>query len=438
MTSLLTVVKSFLQPYLSRQPQVIVALSGGLDSRVLLDVLIRIRQELSFSLKAVHVHHGLSINADSWAEQCQHWCEEANVEFALERVSLDLKAGDSVESLARIARYNALSRHIKRQDILLTAQHNDDQVETFLLALKRGSGPKGLSSMAAEMDFHQGQLLRPLLTCSRASLHEYALARHLTWVDDESNQDTRFDRNFIRHHVTPILSQRWPHFSTSLQRSAELCAQQERLLDELLQERLEQALACDQSVSIVALASLSDAARSRLLRMWLARFVTQMPSQMQLTLIWLQVAQAQEDANPVMVLNQHEIRRFNQRLYCVSNVQPLTDWNATLTVNQPLVLPDNLGTITLFDAVTEGNGLALHRCVLDGELTVGFNSQGLRAHPQGKVGSKTLKKWYQEFGVPSWERRRTPILFCDGHVVAIANLFVDRHYCGKDCQLVWH
>jgi tRNA(Ile)-lysidine synthase len=437
MTTLLNTIESFLAPYLQQQSRVVLALSGGLDSRVLLDVLIELRQRYSFYLKAVHVHHGLSHNADAWALQCHQWCSDANVDFSLERVSLNCDSGDSIENLARTARYNALALHVEENSVLITAQHGDDQVETFLLALKRGSGPKGLSAMPSVMAFRQGLLLRPLLTTRRSTIYDYALARGLSWVEDESNQDTRFDRNFIRHHVTPALTQRWPHFSTSLQRSALLCAQQEQLLDELLQARLDACVFSDKSISILSLSSLSEAARSRLLRMWMSNFGLPMPSQAQLKLLWSQVAQAQSDANPKMTFKQHEIRRFDQRLYCVALTNDVTEWRGELTTNTPLKLPDQLGTLTLYDTVSVRAGLTLNRQVMSGLISVGFNPEGIRAHPQGKSGSKTLKKWYQEFGIPSWQRRRTPILFCDGTVVAVANLFVDRQYCGKDCELVW-
>ncbi|MHA2938655.1 tRNA lysidine(34) synthetase TilS [Vibrio sp. RC27] len=437
MTMLLGEVESILQPYLKEPRQIVLALSGGIDSRVLLDVLIQLRHQTPFLLKAVHVHHGLSQNADDWAEQCKGWCEKHDVDFALERVTLDCDSGNSIESMARTARYEALEKHLQPQGILLTAQHNDDQVETFLLALKRGSGPKGLSAMALARPFQQGFLVRPLLKSRRFLIEQYAEEHGLTWVEDESNQDTRFDRNFIRHQVAPVLSQRWPHFPSAIQRSAELCAQQERLLDELLEERLNTSLAPDMSLSITSLNFMSEDVRYRVLRMWLSKFDVLMPSQVRLKLLWSDVAMARIDANPKFQFKEHEIRRYQQHLFCIPKMQDVGHWHRSLTINQPLELPSFLGKVTLFDTISTGKGLALSSMVLKGKLEITFRSEGLSAHPEGKVGHKTLKKWYQEFGVPSWQRRRTPILLCDEKVVAVADLYVDRQFCGGECEFIW-
>ena len=437
MNTLLDTVESMLLPYLKGKRQVLLALSGGLDSRVLLELLIQLRLKSPFELKAVHVHHGLSQHAEYWATQCRKWCQDNDVEYALERVSLVCDKGESIENVARTARYQVLAKHLQADGCLLTAQHSDDQVETFLLALKRGSGPKGLSAMASSMPFSHGYLLRPLLSISRTTIHDYATDIGLSWVEDESNLDTRFDRNFIRHNVTPVITQRWPHFSTALQRSAELCAQQERLLDELLQERLDSSLGSDNTLSICALNSMSDAVRGRVLRMWLSNLGLLMPSQTQLKQLWSDVAMAKSDANPKFILTGHEVRRFNQYLVCIPSMSDVSDWMTALTINQPLVLPNGLGKITLFDTVTKRNGLVLSRKVLNGKLAICFNPEGRRAHPQGKVGHKTLKKWYQEFEVPSWKRRRTPILLYNETVAAVANLYVDQQCSGEDCELVW-
>jgi tRNA(Ile)-lysidine synthase len=154
--------------------RLVLALSGGLDSRVLLDLTSRYVAQTHIQAIAVHVHHGLSNNADDWAKQCQAWCEESNIPFHVEYVSLNNLNGESLEERARVARYDALKHYIGDSDRLITGQHSDDQLETFLLALKRGSGPKGLSSMAQVMPFGVGAILRPLLTTDRGQIEAYA------------------------------------------------------------------------------------------------------------------------------------------------------------------------------------------------------------------------------------------------------------------------
>lgn len=415
------------------QGRLVLGLSGGLDSRVMLDLMAEYCRSQQIECLAVHVHHGLSANADQWARQCQQWCQQLNVPLAIEKVQLDRK-GRSLEESAREARYQALADHIENDDLLLTGQHADDQVETFLLALKRGSGPKGLSAMAEAMPFAHAKIVRPLLTVSRQQIELYAEQKQLTWVEDESNLDQRFDRNFIRHTVSPPLTERWPYFHQAVQRSAELCAEQEALLDELMSDKLSNALHSDASLDINTLATYSELVRTRALRMWLARQNVRMPSREQLKLVWPQVACAQQDANPQLALIDGQIRRHANRLYFVREWQPLMEWQQDLLFDQACVLPEDLGCLILRGS---SHGQLSKQALSKGQLQVIFDPQGLSAHPVERGHSRKLKKLFQEYDVPSWLRRRTPIVICDQQVVAVGDLFIDRHFAGQDCELVW-
>ncbi|MEZ8805780.1 tRNA lysidine(34) synthetase TilS [Vibrio atlanticus] len=422
--------------------RLVVAFSGGVDSRVLLELAAKYAKSHHIECCAVHVHHGLSKNADLWAEQCQTWCDALSVSLAVERVSLDINCGGSVEKLARDARYQAFQQHIRQGDVLVTGQHIDDQLETFLLALKRGSGPKGLSSMAKVMSFGEAFIVRPLLSVTRSDIEASAHDMGLTWVEDESNQDLRFDRNFIRHQVTPTLTERWPSFRESVSRSAQLCAEQELLLDELLESHFQQALGDSQSLSIEALFQHSDLLRARLIRMWLSHCKQPMPSQKQLKLIWDEVACAQADANPKLVLNDVEVRRFNYQLYLVEETNDLSDWQSTLSIGDNLVLPDGSGEVHLkslpSDSVTHNyDSQSFSLSNTSESLRVIFNPEGLSAHPVGRGHSRKLKKLFQEYQVPSWLRRRTPILMDGERVIAVLGLFVDKNYEGQDCEALW-
>lgn len=414
--------------------RLVVAFSGGVDSRVLLELAHQYALERHLECVAIHVHHGLSSNAERWVEHCSIWCGEKAIPLIVERVQLNLKQGKSIEEEARNARYQAFRQHIGPNDLLLTGQHSDDQIETFLLALKRGSGPKGLSSMAERMPFSQGQLIRPLLNVRRETIEQYADAIGLDWVEDESNQDTRYERNFLRQQVLPTIMARWPSFASAVQRSASLCADQEALLDELLTPVLQSLRQPDGSVSIPLLSQQSELARVRLLRMWLASLRQPMPTRQQVTLIWHQVAMAQRDANPILQLASGQIRRFNQRLYFVSEHADLSHWQAPIEVGTSVSLPDDLGTLAL--TLCPGKG----RIALPderGPLWVSFNPEGLSAHPAERGHSRKLKKLFQEYQVPSWLRRRTPILMHRDQVVAVADLFIDRQFIGQECELFW-
>lgn len=415
--------------------RLVIAFSGGVDSRVLLELAHEYRVKFpEIEFLAVHVHHGLSENADEWEAHCQDCCDQKNIPLVVEKVSLDVESGGSIEKLARDARYGAFKNHLQSQDVLLLGQHSDDQLETFLLALKRGSGPKGLSSMASSMPFGEAIALRPLLEVSRSDIETFAQSLSLSWIEDESNQDQRFDRNFLRHEVTPVLTNRWPSFRASVQRTAQLCAEQETLLDELLECHLEQAIQADLSLSIAAISAHSPLLRLRLIRMWFAALGSLMPSQKQLHAVWSEVACAQQDANPELVLANGSIRRFEQRLYWISQVQDISSWQSAIRLNEAIDLPDDLGTLCLTT-----NGLSPSIALPKGttQLNVIFDPEGLKAHPVGRGHSRKLKKLFQEYQVPSWLRRRTPILMYEDKVVCVVGLFVDRAFEGQDCEVIW-
>ncbi|MDV5171755.1 tRNA lysidine(34) synthetase TilS [Photobacterium rosenbergii] len=416
----------------------VLALSGGMDSRVLLHLMGRYLERYpEASCKAVHVHHGLSANADDWAALCARWAAEAGVDFVLEKVTLALGKRTSVEQQARDARYTALRAHIQLGDVLLTAQHADDQLETVLLALKRGSGPAGLSAMPQCTAFATGWHVRPLLDQPRTAIEQYASEHRLDWVEDESNSDERYDRNFLRHQVTPLLNTRWPGIRKAVTRSAALCAEQEALLQELLAEQLGQAMSADQSLDIACLHPEKPGSERRgkaLLRHWLAAVGVKMPSQAQLEQVWHSVVLAQPDANPKVGWGEVEVRRFRQCLHVIQPYEDISDAVVALQLNQACRLPAAIGSLSLSES---GAGqLRLPRA--DEPVTVRFEPAGLEVQPVGRVGKRKLKKLFQEYGVPSWLRRRTPLLFYGEQLVAVAGLFVVEAFAGKECELTWH
>ncbi|WP_117233477.1 tRNA lysidine(34) synthetase TilS [Vibrio maerlii] len=447
MTTLNNHFNSTIKPMIKANSKLVLALSGGVDSRVLLELLSDYKNENPhIECLAVHVHHGLSDNAETWAKSCQRWCAEREVPFVLERVQLERKTRTSLEEQARNARYMALSKHLTPDDLLLVGQHLDDQLETFLLALKRGSGPKGLSAMAQVKAFGHANLVRPLLEVRRADIEFFAQSRELDWVEDESNQDTRFDRNFIRHQITPVLTERWPNFPQSVSRSAQLCAEQELLLEELLMPIYHSSLHSDGSLLLNQLDTFSRLKLNHIIRMWFAGLGAAMPSRSQLNKIYQEVIHATQDANPKLLVQGREVRRFEQRLYLVPQYKDVGQWQGNLTLGETLVLPDGLGAISMFCAKQvnladdEDDGVVLHYCTLpdtDISVKVGFEPQGLSAAPQGRSGSRKLKKLFQEYSVPSWLRRRTPILKYNENVLAVTGLFVSKHYLGQEIVLIW-
>ncbi|CNE87601.1 tRNA(Ile)-lysidine synthetase [Yersinia nurmii] len=411
----------------------LVGFSGGLDSSVLLHALVQLRASLlpSLTLRAIHIHHGLNPLAENWVEHCQAQCQGWNVPFEVVRVQLDTRHS-GIEAAARTARYQAFSSHLAVGETLLTAQHLDDQSETFLLALKRGSGPAGLSSMAAVMPFADSQILRPLLAISRKQLERYAEDCQLEWIEDDSNQDDRFDRNFLRLKVLPVLSERWPHFSRSVARSAELCAEQEQLLDELLSESLAQLRQPDGSLAINGLALMSEAKRGALLRRWLAEKGVAMPAREQLQRIWNEVALARADAEPVLELAPHQVRRFRQHLYVLPRLEAITTPVLPWSVPSRLALPAGLGSLEL----TDDKGQKIRVPAENEPVSVRFGLQG-NVRIVGRQHSRRAKKLWQELGIPPWERERIPLLYFGEQLIAAVGVFITPEGVAEEDGACW-
>ncbi|MEH8021837.1 tRNA lysidine(34) synthetase TilS [Rheinheimera metallidurans] len=397
---------------LQRDSHVVLALSGGLDSVVLLDLLVKARNLQPFALQAVYVHHGISNYASQWGEFCAQQCTARDVAFTQCRVQL--QGSDNLEQKARDARYQALSDFVcSEQHTLLTAHHGDDQIETLFLALKRGAGAAGLRGIASRRNFAKGSLLRPLLGFSRTELEQYANQQQLTWVEDDSNSDTRFDRNFIRQHITPALRQRWPHFTSSAARSMQHVAQLQQLADHYTELALAQCVNAN-TLSLSELAKQIPAQQDLVIRRWLAGYNLNPDSQW-LTTLKQQVIAARIDASPELQLADYQLRRFADRLYLLTPAElavPLQglNWQG----EAELKLPAYCGSL-VFSLQQQGAAIPLNIT----NASVVFGQLSLRFKPFGASVSKPLKQWFKLWQVPPWQRLRVPLIVVDNQLVAV-------------------
>jgi len=417
--------------------KLLVGFSGGLDSTVLLHQLSQLRFRQSLSLRAIYIHHGLSQHADHWLVHCRRVCAELKIPFVSRNVQLLGEKG-GIEAEARSLRYATFKQVLDPDEALVTAHHQDDQCETFLLALKRGSGPAGLSSMPSIRKLGNHWHLRPLLHVSRQELEHYATSHHLRWIDDESNQDDHYDRNFLRLRILPRLMQRWPQFSRSVTRSAELCAEQESLLDELLASDLQRCVADDGSMDIGYLAGSTERKRNALLRRWLSQRGSMPPSREALTRLWQEVALSRDDASPQLLIGNKSLRRYQQRLY-LSRMFPALrgisfSWQSAST---PLVLPNGLGTLRL--TATNSQGLRLRAPTDEESMTVRFG-QSAYLHLVTRQGGRSLKKIWQEKGIPVWLRENIPLIYFNEELVCAPGIFMTQAGVSKKGEgyaVVW-
>ncbi|MGY3896753.1 tRNA lysidine(34) synthetase TilS [Aeromonas enterica] len=413
----------------------LVAFSGGLDSTVLLVLAAQFAREQGLRLRALHVHHGLSPHADAWVAHCETVCQQLAVPLIVERVQLVRGNGESLEAQAREARYQRLAASLGAGEWLLTAHHQDDQLETLLLALKRGAGVRGLAGILPSQPFAAGLLLRPLLEVSRAELAEVAQSLPYGWVEDESNQDVSYDRNFLRQQLIPQLKARWPAMARTAARSMALCAEQEILLTELAET--DWRLAGEGSaLNIEPLHGLSVTRRNNLLRYWIRRLGGEMPSRDQLALLWQEVALAREDANPQFSLKSLDCRRFQGRLHLVRPGLAPCHEQLAVAVGESVALPDGLGQVQL---LLRQGGEGLRLPTAQEPMSVRFQvTAGLMLKPVGRSGSRRFKKLLQEYGVPSWQRGRIPILYYGEQVAAVAGLFICDGFMTRAAGVEWH
>jgi tRNA(Ile)-lysidine synthase len=471
----MSVIKTTLLEFFSAQANrpIIVAYSGGVDSQVLLHALAALKQQqyLSQPLSVCYVNHGLCQQADQWQQSAQYICDELSLPLTVCQVSITTVAQKSLEAQLRDARYKALSEASPLNSMIVTGHHCDDQSETFLLALKRGSGLKGLSAMTAVnnlskllpkkltiSDSHRSKeqdIVRPLLKISRVQIIDYAHQHQLAWIEDESNQDTVFDRNFIRHEIMPLLKQRWPSILTTIKRSSEHCQEAELLLSEIAQQDLSQCQLTKMSLSVSKLKNLSQSRFNNLLRYFLETHGCLMPSVQQLCQVYLQFS-APSDKTPAVKVADHWLRRFQDALVLTENFDDISNFRYhfsadcfTAEQKQTIELPDQLGHLSLSMQTSQGylsdiesqkmtmnNSFSIISPLPSQIVTIRFKHDNSRCLPDFRQHSRPLKKVLQELKIAPWQRKRIPYLYYDDHLVSAMGYFVCKEYIPQADQAI--
>ena len=404
------------------------ALSGGVDSVVLLHLLHQLQKTHHFSLKASHVHHGLSKNADKWAQFCKKLCTKLSIPLGVHHIKLPQKKASGIEGEARQLRYEKLLK--SKTDLVVLAHHEDDQAETFLLQLIRGAGVKGLSSMAHFDDSRR--LWRPLLNTSRAEIESYAKKHQLKWIEDESNKNTDFDRNFIRSKVLPILKNRFNHIIKVISRSSTHLAEAQILLDDLAKIDLKNYLKSDNykhKIKVKTLDKLSNYRAKNVLRYWLELNDQLMPSKDLLDELLRQVLTAKKDAELKIELSKnHEIRRYKDEIYIVQKNQNRQKIYEIIWQGEPEILLPN-GTQLNFKKI-KGRGINFKH-LNDQKLIIRNRQGGEFFKPDSKRPTKKIKQLLQESDLPPWERESLPLIFIGDELASVPNFGIDIKFQAK-------
>lgn len=390
-----------------------IALSGGVDSVALLHVCkkLQLASQLQVPLFAIHINHQISPHANAWQHHVEQLCKDLSIPLFVRRVSISLD-GEGLEQAARRARYAVFNELLGEGDLLAFGHHQNDQAETLLLRLLRGAGVQGLGAMPAMRPLGKGALWRPFLAYNRAQIMVYAQQHNLQWVEDESNTNVHYSRNFVRAKVLPVLNEHWPQAISKLNQAAEHAAEAQQLLTEYAAADFAKTDCrhekIGQSIDLTGITQLSWPRQKQLIGYWLTQLQHLPLSAAQ----WLQLqglVQAKSDASPLLQVSDFAFRRYAGRLYLLPAFEAIKQ-----------------DTQTFKGACFLSDGSQLTVVGISCELEVRFRPSALRAHPEGRAHSQTLKKLLQEYQVPPWLRPQVPLVYAMGQLVAVGDYWLEH------------
>ena len=411
---LLERIAAALRPVVPDGSSIALGLSGGVDSVVLLHLLRQLSVRHAWRLSAVHIHHGISPHADAWAAFCGELCAREGIPVQIEQVDITPLRHLGIEAAARTLRHAVLAR--QQVDFIALAHHQDDQVETLLLQLLRGAGVRGVSAMPVfKQRIGAPAIVRPLLDIARSTLLAYAQQYALQWVEDESNADDAYPRNFLRHRVLPLLQQRFPAYRATLARSARHFAEASELLDELARQDAQVTITAER-LNVVQLQMLDAVRGKNLLRHFIAERGAPIPDSNLLEEMLRQIVGARQDAQVCITWQQWQIRRYRGHAYILPELITPTDFNVVWRGENELRLPQPHGVIHFDYAI--GQGISQSK-LLSGQIEIRPRSGGEKLRPDAARPQRTLKNLMQEQGILPWQRDVLPLLFCGADLVCV-------------------
>ncbi|MGD9592404.1 MAG: tRNA lysidine(34) synthetase TilS [Candidatus Berkiella sp.] len=422
---MLETLKLWLNSQLKSHHKLLVAYSGGKDSHVLLDALVTLKSTYGYVLEAIHINHGLQSISPQMKAHCAFICENYHIPLHLVDLSLQILPGESLEEKARLYRYRAMKNFVDENTLLLTAHTQGDQAETFLLQLIRGSGVKGLACIAPMKAFGNGYIARPLLSVSKASIHDYASLKKLNWIEDPSNQNLQLRRNFIRNEILKPLEKVHPNSSKCIARSAKHC--QETMV--ILNEYVSQDVALCQgekphTLKLNALQMLSQQKQAWVLRHWLSEQKATLPSLQKCSQMLKQMLHAKTDAQPLICWGTWQLRRYQGHIYFLTQQSVDSTLQYEWDISSPITLAD--GRKWQLKA-TMGAGFAKSK-LQENVIQVAYRQGGERCYLGDKHSSKSLKKVFQQLSIPPWERALVPLFYHHDSLIGVGRLFISPQW----------
>ncbi|CAL4319390.1 tRNA lysidine(34) synthetase TilS [Buchnera aphidicola] len=408
----------------------LIAYSGGIDSTVLLYKMIKIKKNYpKIQIRAIHINHNIQSSSNQWEEHCIEVCQHSHVPLILEKINTKFKK--NVEEKLRIERYKIIFNHLMPDEILLTGHHLNDQCETLILSLKRGSGPTGLSGIYSERFFGQKKIVRPFLKIKKKELEQWANHKKIKWIEDFSNLNINYDRNFIRHKIIPILEKRWPFFLKNCSRTAMICSEETKLKNILLKEKIKNFINCDTSLNFSFFKNMKKEICTALIRYWISLKNIKMPSYKLIECIYNEIIFSKTDANPKIIIKKNEIRRYKNSLYFIKTQKNINNrlifWH---NQNKKLFLPNNLGYL-----IQNNKGFVLPAPKKNELINIRFQFEG-KILIIGREKRRKIKKIWQECNIPPWLRTQIPLLFYNNHFISAIGVFViNREMYSRETEI---
>lgn len=396
------------QRRLNQYSHLYIGYSGGLDSTVLLTAVAAC-PDLYSKITAIHVHHGLSPHAETWLAHCQQYCQ--NLGIPCKTVRVNVSRGANLEERARLARYQAFASYIEQNDALLLAHHQNDQTETVLLNLFRGAGIDGLAAMPEERALEKGVVLRPFLQTPRQKLFDYAQQHALCWIEDEMNRSSEWSRSYLRQHIIPLLQSKWPNLNAAVSRTAMHCQEAKYLLTDNVESGN-----IDLSARQLFLNTdwyTHPIRCTHVLRAWLKRHLHHSPSRAVMQQIMQTIILAKPDAMPQLQLEQWILRRYRHSLFLTQAFEPTPQNLVWINFPEPILWQNNQYIVAIRDD-TYGISIPNQSQI---EVKCRQGGEHIRWHGQ----TQSLKKLFQAWQLPPWERLHYPLVYVNGELAAIPN-----------------
>lgn len=411
-----------------------IAYSGGMDSSVLLHLFYSNKKTINNEIEVIYINHGLQEEADDWGEFCQQQCKKYNFSFIQIKIHETCPKGKSIEAWAREKRYQLIENLINNEDVLFTGHHQDDQIETFFLQALRGAGPRGLSAMPLIRTKENYLHVRPLLNYPRDRLKNYAIQHNLIWQDDKSNHDNRYDRNYFRNEVTPVINKRWPAYRHTLNRLIENQQESRILLNELALTDMKHAQQGENKcLDLGFINKLNVHRQKNLIFFWLDTQGLQTPGSRHIEKIISDIINSEREKSPCVNWANVEVRRYKNCLYAQKT---LSDFNVKAEfIWQPETVL-NIFEETLSAELVKGKGISKDK-LNKNNLVVKFRKGGEKIKPGSSAYSKTVKQLFQEKSVLPWYRDKIPLIYVNDDLAAIPGFCVDEKYIASRNEASW-